>query len=475
MNKENNLENLITSKDPIKFFKILLPISLCILTFCAAVLYISNQNIENARIHMTKTEELRGKIIYFHEVLTMSARTAVLTGDLSWKKRYDNHVPKLDKAIKEAIKLVPNSYLGGSAKKTDQANQTLIKMELKSFELIKDKNIVESRNILFGKEYSSQKQIYAQGMDSFSKDLTKISLLKLKTQKIKSIISIGVASVLLAGIFICFTYVLFLMKKYRNKVFDYQKTLEEKVFSQTEDIQKNLSIIAEKNQQQAELIHLLCHDLKNPIGASLSAIELHDLKPESITDYISKIKTFLNSSLGIIDVIHDYMVLSEGKVKLKLEPVDIVCCIKESYKILDAKFNEKNICLSDIEAKSIMVLGEKNSIINSVFNNIFTNAIKFSKKGSIIKVIISEKDDNVEIEIIDGGIGIPKTIINNIFDPSKSTTRMGTDNEKGTGYGMPLVKKFIDAYGGTIKVKSNDIKHYPEAHGTTISLSLKSA
>ena len=52
---------------------------------------------------------------------------------------------------------------------------------------------------------------------------------------------------------------------------------------------------------------------------------------------------------------------------------------------------------------------------------------------------------------------------------------MGTDNEKGTGYGMPLVKKFIDAYGGTIKVKSNDIKHYPEAHGTTISLSLKSA
>ena len=60
-------------------------------------------------------QELRGRIVYLDEVLTMSARMAAATGDFSWEKRYNENLPVLDKAIEQALALLPAPGRAGAS------------------------------------------------------------------------------------------------------------------------------------------------------------------------------------------------------------------------------------------------------------------------------------------------------------------------------------------------------------------------
>jgi K+-sensing histidine kinase KdpD len=63
----------------------------------------------------------------------------------------------------------------------------------------------------------------------------------------------------------------------------------------------------------------------------------------------------------------------------------------------------------------------------------------------------------------------------NLFDLAKSQSRKGTAGEKGTGFGMLLMHKFITQFGGRVEVVSRDVAQYPENHGTEFKLQLKLA
>ena len=126
------------------------------------------------RLYM-KLMELRSTITYLDEVLTMSARMAVATGDLQWERRYRQNEPKLDAAIKEAMEHAPEAHSGTSAAKTDAANIKLVNMEHRAFELVREGRAGEAEAILFSNEYELQKQIYAQGMSEFAKALSAVA------------------------------------------------------------------------------------------------------------------------------------------------------------------------------------------------------------------------------------------------------------------------------------------------------------
>lgn len=77
-----------------------------------------------------------------------------------------------------------------------------------------------------------------------------------------------------------------------------------------------------------------------------------------------------------------------------------------------------------------------------------------------------------EITITDNGIGIPEDILKKLFEIDSGTTRFGTHGEKGTGFGMPLVKKFVTAYGGNIEIWSKEKNETSGEHGTRITITL---
>lgn len=238
-------------------------------------------------------------------------------------------------------------------------------------------------------------------------------------------------------------------------------------------IEEQSQVIAQKNVQQQELIHVLCHDLKNPVGACLTTIQMIELKPERLEHYFPKLKPKLDAAIDIIDVIRVMMAMESGKKKLDLVEVDLSESIKKSIVTLENKFESKKIIPQlDIE-ESIKIISEPITLVNSVINNLVTNAIKFSPEGARLDFKVTKEDESVVLKIRDYGIGMPESLVQDVFDPLKTTSRPGTSGEKGTGFGMPLVKSFVEAYGGEIFLTSREKESFPDDHGTEIIIKFK--
>jgi len=117
--------------------------------------------ITETKLH--RLEELIGVINTTDEVLTMSARMAATTGDLKWEVRYLSFEAKLDEAIKEALRILPDKALSEAIAKTDAAKTALVEMDKRSFELVRNHEREKAKNLLFSDDYENQKTIYSHG------------------------------------------------------------------------------------------------------------------------------------------------------------------------------------------------------------------------------------------------------------------------------------------------------------------------
>lgn len=85
----------------------------------------------------------------------------------------------------------------------------------------------------------------------------------------------------------------------------------------------------------------------------------------------------------------------------------------------------------------------------------------------------TEHNGIIEFYVEDHGIGMPEAHLENIFNLSKSISRTGTNGEEGTGFGMSLIKSFVESYGGSITIESRDIQQIPQNHGTKVTIRFK--
>jgi len=241
------------------------------------------------------------------------------------------------------------------------------------------------------------------------------------------------------------------------------------------ELQSSKEVIKQKNVELKELLHILCHDLANPIGGVKGLVSLSKSMPDSwLSEKRDAILRALDNGLETIDLIRKMRSIEEGKYEIELVSVNLQEAINESFSMLSERFLSKDIRLEFNGVNDqIMVLAEKTSFINSVLNNIFTNAIKFSFPGSIIVINVTRENERIILSVKDSGIGIPEKLIGDLFDISKITTRVGTNEEIGTGFGMPLVKKFVTAYGGEIEIVSTEKTDDSSTHGTMVLLKLK--
>jgi len=233
-------------------------------------------------------------------------------------------------------------------------------------------------------------------------------------------------------------------------------------------LQQTQLLLKKQNETQRELLHVLCHDLTNPIGAIESYVEYIQEFPHE-TDIIQQVQVAARDGMKIIDLTRNLMAADEKS--MTLYPVNIIESLFQSMAILKVKLDSKKIRVDIDIPEDLIVMAEDVSLSNTVFNNLMTNAIKFSEPGDVIKIYL-EKEDRTTVNMViqDAGIGIPDDLLESLFDISKSTNRPGTNGEEGTGFGMPLVKKFMEKYGGDIIITSRSNVDFPADHGTRVHL-----
>ncbi len=144
-----------------------------------------------------RLQELSSVIVHFDEVLTMSARMGVATGNLRWEKRYREFEPRLDAAIKETMKLAPEAFVDEAAANTDAANNKLVAMERRAFDLIRKGDRRDAMVLLSGEEYEEQKRIYSEGMEKINTAIQERVKSALRVQRRRSSFTVAFAFTIL--------------------------------------------------------------------------------------------------------------------------------------------------------------------------------------------------------------------------------------------------------------------------------------
>ncbi len=233
-------------------------------------------------------------------------------------------------------------------------------------------------------------------------------------------------------------------------------------------------MITKQNNEFRELLHILCHDVKNPLSAVTSIVELLRIDAVSLADALNFLEVSSQNGHDIIDLVRQIMVLETKETTLQLEELCLDDLIAESTTMLHPKISEKGIALELKIDSELTIKVNKTAFVNSVLNNLITNAVKFSHVGEKIEIKGEKHGDSVVVSIRDYGIGMPQELLADLFKIEKNTTRAGTKAEKGTGFGMPLVQKFMHAFGGKIEVLTEEKTTDSKKHGTEIKLELRS-
>ena len=242
-----------------------------------------------------------------------------------------------------------------------------------------------------------------------------------------------------------------------------QMSHEEMVLVIMDDITE---IIEQKNQleklnsQKNEFIRIAAHDIRNPLSAIYSFSELLLDKNDKVTkekeyEFIENIKKSSKFSLDLLNDILDFAVLESGYLTIKTEPLNYVDFIREIIDINRILCSKKNIKIYVfITNGDYNVKIDKNKI-EQVINNLFSNAIKFSPEHSSIRISVNRNNNNeIYTKIKDQGPGIKLEEIENIFKPFQIGSAVPTSHEKGTGLGLVISKKIVEAHHGSIWVNS---------------------
>ena len=251
----------------------------------------------------------------------------------------------------------------------------------------------------------------------------------------------------------------------------------QEINTRKEEIENQNIKIAYQNKQLSETIKLknkifsvIAHDLRSPVVNILYMLNL--LKEE---EYKEKYDSFADSSIQyaqqVINLLENMLVWGRGqeeKIKFSPEQRDLADIVLTNMSIFKETADKKEISVNFTQIGNSKAYIDKD-LIDIVIRNLLSNAMKYSDRGGRISILLKDKSltgEGIVLKICDNGIGIPATKQKYLFTSTEIESSPGTENEKGTGFGLKLCYELVKINNGTISVEST------EGEGTCFSITL---
>jgi two-component system, OmpR family, sensor histidine kinase VicK len=225
------------------------------------------------------------------------------------------------------------------------------------------------------------------------------------------------------------------------------------------------------DRMQKEFINIAAHELRTPTQAILGYSELlQNVSGEHAVDMLKaltrnayRLQSLITDILDVARIESGSLIIEKGKLKL----TDLVTTVIEdaknqvevSGKKIKISYFHKQMQEGLQENKDLIVEADKERIFQ-VISNLLSNALKFTKEGSIV-VTIEKVQKEVIVKVKDSGSGIDREIFPKLFE------KFASKSEKGTGLGLFISKNIIEAHGGRIWAENN-----PDGIGATFVFSL---
>ena len=237
----------------------------------------------------------------------------------------------------------------------------------------------------------------------------------------------------------------------------------------TEDIKHALLKERELSELKSKFVSMASHQFRTPLTVIYSNAELIEMKVQKMEKkFATNINTICQRMKSEVDRMTELMnnILVFGKYELKetkkdIKPIDFV---DFTEKLIETYFNNE----PDGRKIKLKVTGEKRifftdeTLMLHITTNLIGNAFKYSENRPEPQITIRYLENEINIEILDYGIGIPEKDIQNLF--TSFFRAKNTSTIKGSGLGLAIVKQFTEFLNGKTALKSE------ENQGTTITL-----
>jgi signal transduction histidine kinase len=218
--------------------------------------------------------------------------------------------------------------------------------------------------------------------------------------------------------------------------------------------------LEEVSQEKNKYIGIAAHDIRNPLSNIFLLSKLLAEPRGGATlnqqqqEYIRLIGSISAGALSLLNNILDISQIEAGTLKVQKEKQEYLGLVREVVQMNKPIAGEKEQQIEVVSSKQELWLTYDKTYVSQVLMNLLTNAIKFSFKESVIRVIIKEEEGFVVTKVVDQGVGIRDEDKEKIFKAFEKAQNQPTAGERSSGLGLAIVKKVIEAHGGKIGVKS---------------------
>jgi ligand-binding sensor domain-containing protein/signal transduction histidine kinase len=248
---------------------------------------------------------------------------------------------------------------------------------------------------------------------------------------------------------------IYLLKSRTNRLLKYQN---QQISQANEALRESERNLMELNATKDKFFSIISHDLKNPFSSLLSISELmvESFDKADREEHLAGFKKIHQSVKHLLDLLENLLTWSRSqRGRIKYDPVrfNLTNLIQENINLHKLLAEKKEIMLCSPEQNEIYAYGDRD-MINSVVRNLMTNAVKFTYPHKKVEVKVEPREKEVEVRIIDEGIGITEENLGKLFRIDEKFKSTGTAGEKGTGLGLIICREFVEKNGGAITVES---------------------
>lgn len=211
-------------------------------------------------------------------------------------------------------------------------------------------------------------------------------------------------------------------------------------------------------REKDEMLSTASHELKTPLTSLGLAAQMIDRMFERgtvdearLTRNIGTIRSQVARVSRLIGSLLDVSRIENGRHAMTWEPVDLAqlaraAVIRERDALPEDSNHEIRL---QSEEPSIMVEGDE-ARLEQVVANLLSNAVKYSPAGGVVEVKVGSVDDQVLLEVLDHGIGVPESERDALFAPFSRTASAVDAGVEGTGLGLYICRRIVEAHGGRI-------------------------
>lgn len=232
----------------------------------------------------------------------------------------------------------------------------------------------------------------------------------------------------------------------------YRSRKREAVVNQ--ELQEKNALLEEINIVKDKLFSIIGHDLRAPINSLKSLLDLltsNIVSEEQARMLFGKLIKEVNYTSDLLENLLQWAKSQLQGMKVNPQKIDIQEIIYKTMELLQGIADKKEIKIHNEIDTSIWAMADE-EMIKTVIRNLLANALKFTPAKGVVHINSQITDNQVEITVKDNGVGMPPETLSKLFE-GNITTR-GTDNEKGTGLGLLMIKDFLDKNKGSIRVQS---------------------